>query len=411
MNAGAFSRVRKLSFQKVVGLLLQKSVKSLQVKLNEFFFDLALNPASASAFSQARANLSHAVFIELNTVSYAQAYYETPGYKTYKDFRLLAVDGSRIQLPDSEVVRLEFGERTIKNQHDTVSGSYTSGLCSVLYDVLNEIVVDGVLAPDNASEIALAIGHSNCCQESDLILFDRNYAGYQLFSELLSKKADFICRCSSNAFGIVIKFIANPNLEDIVVILTPNKDLKSKVSRGELPTQLQIRLVKVLLSTGEIEILATSLLDQQQYPIADFKELYAMRWNVETLYDRFKNRLALENFTGQTVEAVKQDFYSTLLISNIESELTAEADEELQEKQSRNKYPQKVNQTISFNLIKTQVFDLLFSSDIKSRRVVKKITEIFKKNPIPIRAARSYPRATTFSRARNFYRKSKKHAY
>lgn len=405
LNPRAFSRTRKLDFKTVVGLILQKGVKSLQVKLNEYFPVTEDQSVSASAFSQARANLSHSIFIELNSFSYAKRYYSVPGFETYNGHRLLAVDGSKIRLPDTAELREEFGQIRIKNQHGT--GSYTGSLCSVLYDVLNEIVIDGILAPGNASEISLAKDHLQWCKENDVVLFDRNYPGYELFAGILARKANFICRCPSNAFNAVKDFIANPLIEDTLVTLSPSKELKSKVLQGELPEQLIVRLIKVLLSTGEIEILATSLLDQEQYPISDFKELYALRWNVETLFDRFKNRLALENFTGYSIEAVKQDFYSTVLISNVESELTAQADQQLKKKPD-NKYPQKVNKTISFNLIKHHAMDLLFDTTIKQKILVKKLNKLFMQNPIPIRNSRSEPRKRSSRRSLDFHRRTKK---
>ena len=406
IGANSFSRNRKLNFPTLIGLILQKSVKSLQIKLNEYFAYLEFETASASAFTQARANLSHGVFIELNKAAYGQAYYEESDFETYKGHRLLAVDGSKVRLPDTAEITKEFGQIRIKNQYG--QDSYTGGLCSVLYDVLNEIVIDGVLAPSSSSEVALAIEHTHGCQEDDLILFDRNYAGYALFAILIAKNINFLCRCSTNAFRVVEDFIADATLQDTVVTLTPCKDLKAKVSRGELPPQLQIRLVKILLSTGEIEILATSLIDQQKYPLPDFKELYAMRWNIETLYNRFKNRLALENFTGYTLEAVRQDFYATILISNVESEITADADKALGKKQSKNKYPQKVNKNISYNAIKTHVFELLQCSDIDNERLIKKLHALFIKNPIPIRLGRSSPRDSSTRRSLNFHKRSKK---
>ncbi|MBD3841954.1 MAG: hypothetical protein IE909_08725 [Campylobacterales bacterium] len=48
-----------------------------------------------------------------------------------------------------------------------------------------------------------------------------------------------------------------------------------------------------------------------------------------------KNRLGLENFTGQTALAVKQDFFATIFLTNNESMLTYDINEELKEKNKR----------------------------------------------------------------------------
>ena len=91
--------------------------------------------------------------------------------------------------------------------------------------------------------------------------------------------------------------------------------------------------------TGEVEVLVTSLLDELAYPAAKFRDLYSFRWGVETFYGILKERLCRENFTGKTAESVRQDFYSTILISNLESVLTEETNQELEQKGGQNKYP------------------------------------------------------------------------
>ena len=72
---------------------------------------------------------------------------------------------------------------------------------------------------------------------------------------------------------------------------------------------------------GEIEVLMTSLLDSN-IDKEEFKKLYGLRWEIETFFGVLKGRLSLENFTGLTIEAIKQDFWSTIFISNYETILT-----------------------------------------------------------------------------------------
>lgn len=395
----------------MVALILQKSAKSLQVKLNEFAEYLEGEAATASAFTQARANLLHTIFIELNKGAYAEVYYEEEDYETYKGHRLFGIDGSKIRLPDEEEIREEFGVVRLKNQHS--EGKYTGGLCSVFYDILNQNAVDSILAPGTESEITLAKKHLEFCQEGDLILLDRNYPGYELFAEIRAREAHFVVRCSSNAFSVVENFIAQEDLKDTIVTLTPCKNHLSKVKQGLLPVEMKIRLIKVELCTGEIEILASSLLDQKKYVTSDFYELYGMRWGIETFYDRLKNRLFLENFTGRTSESVKQDFYASVLLANIESELTSDIDQELCRNNSNNNdsYARKVNKTISYNAIKEKAFDLLFSNDLDLEPLKEQLLALFKRNTIPIRPNRSSPRKTTARRALNFHIRKKKFVF
>ncbi len=105
-------------------------------------------------------------------------------------------------------------------------------------------------------------------------------------------------------------------------------------------------------------VLVTSLQDESCYPTSEFKALYYFRWGIETFYGLIKTRLELENFTGIGAEAVKQDFFSTVYLSGLESILTKLAQVQLSQKETV--YPQRVNRAVSFNAIKAQAFALLF---------------------------------------------------
>ena len=387
--------------------MLQKSVKSLRVKLNEFFGHVE-DAATAGAFTQARAKLSYKFFKDVNRESYAEGWYSDGDYQRYKGFRLLAIDGSKIRLPESESIREEFGKIRIKNQYMT--GSYSGAQSSVMYDVLNECVLDSELAPGKTSELSLAFGHLEFCNTQDLVLFDRGYSGYELFGTILKKELNFVCRCSKVAFNVVEDFLANTKCKDKIVTLVPCDETRRKIRGKQLAEKIQIRLIKVRLSSGETEVLATSLLDCKKYTRASFKHLYFLRWKVETFFDRIKNNLSLENFSGKTANSVKQDYYGTMLIANIESEITGDVDEELAKKRD-NKYSQKVSKAVSFNSIKNEVFNLLLTSKEDSDIFVKQLQELFHKNAIPIRPNRSFPRKSNPKRSLNFHKNIKKHVF
>ena len=369
-------------------LILQKSVKSLSCKLNEIFGH-AKDTVTAGAFTQARAKFSYKFFKDLNRNAYAEGWYSDGDYKRYKGYRLLAIDGTDIRLPDSFSVREEFGKIRIKNQYE--EREYTGGQGSTMYDVLNECVLDSELAPSSVGEIELAKRHLAFCQALDLVMFDRGYAGYLLFAIMVSQDIDFICRCSKTAFKVVEEFLAS-DAKDRIITLEPCADIRKEVFAKGLPASIKIRLVKIQLSTGEVEVLATTLLDKKRHPRSELKKLYNKRWGIETFYDRIKNNLSLENFSGKTAEAVKQDFYATMLIANIESELTGDIDEELALQQGANKYQYKVSKTVSYNSIKDKLFELLMYSKEETDVLVKQIQDLFRKNTIPIRPGRSSPR-------------------
>jgi len=97
----AFTRTRKLYFSLLVVLILKKSMKSIQLILNEFTSIFDLETVSNSAFTQARANLKYTAFIELNQKAVVDVMYSDDNIQLYKGMRVMGIDGSKILLPDT----------------------------------------------------------------------------------------------------------------------------------------------------------------------------------------------------------------------------------------------------------------------------------------------------------------------
>ncbi len=387
-----FTRNRKLTFELVVLVILQKSVKSLQLALNEFFQKCSspLKTVGASAFTKARQKLSHTAFIELNQVAVVETVYEDSTYRQWKGHRLLGVDGSKIILPDTPEIREEFGGVRIANQLPTTVGSFPMAVASVCYDSLNHIALDSVLTHARAYEVDLAMDHLAYSRENDVWIFDRGYPSYFYLTLLLAHRQHFIGRCSKGSFPAAQKLFRRPVPSKRVMLRAPHY-LRPKLLALGLPLTIAVRFVTVILKTGEVEVLVTSLLDETLYPASEFGPLYYLRWGVETFYGRVKGRLALENFTGKTPEAIKQDFYSTILISGVESVLTEEGQHQLDQKSSTNRYPRQVNKAVSFNTIKHRVFDLFYTQN-NLDQLLEDLTQLFLTNPTCHRPHRNPPR-------------------
>lgn len=171
----------------------------------------------------------------------------------------------------------------------------------------------------------------------------------------MGKKADFIVRVKDKTYQKYHQLFTDAAHNDIVAEVERPAHFHDDT---ELPHSLRMRFIRIVLADGEVEVLATSLLDQKRYPLKDFKKLYYKRWKIETFFQAIKSRLAVDNFTGRTVEAIKQDFFSTLFVSGLETILSAEVNGELAAKRTR--YRQQVNKVISFHAIKDSIILLMF---------------------------------------------------
>ena len=133
-------------------------------------------------------------------------------------------------------------------------------------------------------------------------------------------------------------------------------------------------------------------MDSKILQTLDFKELYFKRWAIETYYEIIKNRLSLENFSGLSAQAIKQDFFSTIFISNLETIITLSTNEELEVKND-NKYKQKTNKSVTFNTVKNHCFEFFYSNkDIEI--IFEEMSKLFLTSSISIRPNRHYSRHT-----------------
>ena len=404
-----FTRDRKLPFVVVLLLIVQKSLKSLQLVLNEFFvkFDAYASKATNSAFTQARQKLSFTAFIELTKEAILNPYYEDGHYRKFRHFRLIGLDGSKVILPDSEELCQEFGFINFTHGKDgTVIGKHPVGRASVLYDVLNNLPIDSVLTTHHAYEVDLAIEQLKYTRENDLLLFDRGYTSYRFLATLIQQGRHFLGRCSTGSFKAAQEMFKEGAPESRVVTLKPSYANYKEMQALELPMEIEVRFLRIVLDTGEVEVLVTSLLDEVEYPTEIFKELYYLRWGVETFYGTAKDRLNLENFSGKSVQAVQQDFHATIFISALESVITEDGQQQLDEKriQKNNDHPQKVNKAVSFNAIKNHVIELFYKND-NPEVILNRLSELFSTNPVCLRKGRKVDRKEISDRRRANYHK------
>ena len=292
---------------------------SIQRELDRFYKtinqeDYNIREATKGALTQARAKLNPWAFIRLNEVATQTFYNEAEIYGWY-GFRVVAVDGTRLVLPNHPSVIEEFGQHKFGPNADSPR---CLALASMLYDVLNQVTIDAQIAPYKESEKDLLELHLEKTEKGDLLLLDRGYPSISLMYLLIAKGIEFCIRMKEDWWLSVKDFTESGEKERIVEFNLPKKDRKKLSDYPELIDKpIKCRLIKIELEDGSIEILCTSLIDCEQYKYADFEELYHYRWNEEEAYKLLKSRVELENFSGKTARAIKQDFHAKIFLMSL----------------------------------------------------------------------------------------------
>lgn len=393
----AFTRERVLTFPVVMLLLLQKTTQSVQRHLHAFLHELWPHrelKASAGAWSQARAKFRHTAFIELNQEVLLRDFYapEQAAYRrTWKGHRLLGADGSQLRLPSHPQIYEKFGKLEVANHLGKTGTCYAPARLSVLYDLLNQVGLDARLEPVSQSEVDLVAAQLVHVKAGDVLVWDRGFTGFVLMAQTRACGAHFIGRCSSGSYaGAQELFRINRAGRSKVLKLLAAAEHRTRLKQLQLPSELLVRFVSLRLPNGELEVLVTSLLDESAYPTGEFLEVYNWRWNHETYHLMLKGRLDLENWTGHTEEAVRQDVQAAVMVSNLETLLSQQAQEQLTAGDHQRQYPAQVNRADGYHALKEQIIDLLWSRRPLDKTLLR-IQRWMQANPVSVRPGRPPP--------------------
>lgn len=346
-----------------------------QSELNHFFqvrdqTDIPLQKVTASAFCQARKKFSAAAFIELNQVT-TQHFYHAAKVEKWQGFRILAVDGVKLHLPDEAEIHQTFG-----GQGNQYVDAFSMALGSALYDVFQNIILDARICPYRSSEREIAFQHLAATQVGDLVLYDRGYPAFWLIAAHQHYERDYCMRLKADFNQEVRDFVASGKKQAIVT-LKPNEKAQHKCQEKGLSCDPQtVRLIRTKVKNNRY-ILMTSLLDTARYRMSDFKALYHKRWQIEEAYKRQKSWLEIENFTGKSVLSVKQDYHARILSLNLIAITVFVAKQSCLNESSRRKYRYQINFAQALSTMKDCVVKLLYGliSPLNLSRLLKTVSQ------------------------------------
>jgi hypothetical protein len=346
----------------------------LQREMDSFFKEteneqFSIRKITKSGFSRSRQKLVLEAFLELNDIIWKD-FYEEVDFYGYHGHKLLAVDGTYLNLPNHPSIHDEFDRRGMGRGKDK---DLPKSMCllSALYDPVNYVTLDVQTGPTDGNEQDLLLKHLPKVERGDILLLDRGYPATALFAGLQSCGIHFIVRMREH-WSPVREFKASRKRDTIVTLTVPDKYYDSL--REEFPSmkkEINCRLVKIALENGEEEILGTSLLDAAKYKLLELGELYQIRWGAEEGYKMFKARVQVEAFSGKTATAVKQDIYAKVMMMTlcaalafpIEERVIAECNAEKQT--GKVKHRRKINRTFAYWSTKSILIGMFIKKTIK----------------------------------------------
>ena len=394
-----FTRDRKISFASVIRSILSfggGTLTSELLKINKFAPDLP----TSSAFVQQRDKVSPRAFSTL----FSMINKEFDQDLRYHGYRLMAVDGSHIHVPTNPKDQDSFVNwRENERPHNEFH-------LNAMYDILQKNYTDAIVQKyrtQNEDKALIEMIERSPVSDA-LVICDRGYESYNNMAHLQTSGWKYIIRvkepggrgiadglqlpeCEEFDFPVDLSITRRKNKETIERLKNsnqcryiPNKvkfDYLSKEYKRGDPTELftlNFRIVRIEISEGSYEMMVTNL-PKEDFQKEELKELYSMRWGIETSFRNLKYIIGMLGFHSRKSDSVMQEIYASLIMYN----MTQFISNCVQLHAKENKYDYTIRFSVAATIVKS-----LFLGDISPLNA----EILIRRNVSPVRPNRSYSR-------------------
>ena len=335
----SWTRRRNMPLDDILICTLAKKGLSAVIEIRQFFQSAGKveQTVSKQDYFKQRQNLNPEVFKLLNQ-NYLKRFYNGQEAEGWLGYLVMAVDGSRAEIPNSEENRQVYGESI--NQCDK---SVARANISVLHDVFNRFILDIGIHHYCDSEIEEAKAHITILKETVterpvLIMFDRNYASLEFVHFLEKSGVKYLIRLHERDFKAERAQMHSTD-EEVEIAHTPSRIRHIRLKFPEQAKELEkrkstkVRIIKAKLDNGERVAFMTNLGEGSTQEI---QQLYRKRWMIEQKYHTLKNKLKFESVTGKASIYVKQDFWAQMIVFNMVQDLITAAQMRVSRKAEKN---------------------------------------------------------------------------
>ena len=396
-NDKDFIRKRKITVKDIILYCLNKKGLTTKMEIEEFVQICEIPEISTPGFLKQREKLNPEVFKYLNDNS-MKLFYEDfkSDVKTYKGYLLIAEDGSDFEIPNTIKTRKEFESKNARANKENIARAHVS----TSFDLLNKFVLSTQIDTYRASEIKMM--QQNYKEIKKLIkdykiirIMDRAYVSMIDMFYSIKDDEKFLIRMPINDF---VKERKAMKTNDEIVKIYGNYDRLRHWKKDETiynyfknkNNYIEVRIVNIELSTGEIETIITNL-PKEEFDTKDIKELYGKRWGIETNYHYLKESLKITNISSSKTTLIKQDILSQVLVFNILQGIQNELDGKIEQK--KYKYKMKININMAVGYIKKYIIFIMLQNNSEKRKELLDILDNkILKHIVPIRENRHYKR-------------------
>ena len=265
--------------------------------------------ACKSAISQARTRIGKEPMVALYDEIVQPIATEKTDGAYYKNKLLVAIDGSKIDVADTEENTNYFG----KQKYGGFGGVKGEGVFPLmrflsLVELGTHVIFETVYSKFSTGELTLGKMILEKVKQNMLVLADRLFFNYETWKIGSERGADLLWRIKKKTKLEIFEKL--PDGSSLAKIYPPGPS-KKNFSKGIIVRLIEYRIK----GKDELYRLITTLLDHNEAPAEELAALYSERWIIEIAYDELKNHTREKKvlLKSKTPDLVIQEFYGLLL--------------------------------------------------------------------------------------------------
>lgn len=253
-----------------------------------------LTEVSEEAFVKARRRMPMSFWLELLVVLGARFEQDHGTRLRFRGFRVLAMDGTRLDLPEAKDLRTFFG--AAKN----AGGNHRPQARMMLLQFpFVRLPYRYMLSPLSVGEVTQALGLVDSLSRDDLVLLDAGFMSYGLFWAIQNRRACFAIRLGCK---MCLKTIRRLDVNDRLVRWKP-KDSRGQWRKAGLAKSIDLRVVEYQVPGFRRQAILTNVLSSERISRDEWTRLttscggtgrkllpglFSRRWEIETTYYELK---------------------------------------------------------------------------------------------------------------------------
>lgn len=360
---------------------------------------------SEEAFVKARLRMPLSFWINLICILGEQFQEQHQSLLKFHGFRLLAMDGTCVDLPNWKRLRKHFG--TAKNAQGRQKAQ---ARMVMLQFPLTRMPYRYELCPLDNGEVSIARRLAQHLRKNDLVLMDACFWSYGLLWDIQKREAFFAIPLKGKKINL--KRVQRLGSQDQRMRWTP-KDSRGQWKKEELPKSIDLRVITYRIPGFRAQKLVTNVLDDSRIPREDWVRLasdcqengkfkpglYHRRWEIETSYRELKVEQGMNgSLRSRTPESIQFEVAGHVVLYFLVRWLMVEAGVKHGIDPLRLSFKNALRELLAMH--ESFVTAKPHWAQVLLRRLVDRIAE----HRVPYRPGRSYPR---LKQSTNHKRKSK----